>query len=59
MAALKGELHHNKRLTTEDVLLIRRIYTQGLHTQKSLATFFDVSQSTIRDIVTGRTWRTI
>ena len=49
-----GEEHHNAVLTSNDVELIRSMYEDGFHSYKALAEKFDVSKSTIRDIVKYR-----
>lgn len=50
-----GANHHNARLTEVEVNEIRAFYLDGI-SQRSLSRKFDVSQSTIRDIVNRRTW---
>ena len=51
-----GGDHHNARLTDEDVRLIRALSTAGLG-YLTIARKFLVGASTVRDVVTYRTWR--
>ena len=41
----------------KDVFEIRELYPQ--HTQRQLAEMYGVGKACIKDVVTGRTWRTI
>lgn len=50
----KGRMNH-PNITDEDVLNIRRIYSQGLYGCASLASIYGVSSSTIERIVKGQT----
>ena len=45
------------KLTDAQVLEIRDRYAGGEVTQRQVAAEFGVSASTVRDIVTGKTWR--
>lgn len=54
-----GEQHGNARLTEFEVREIRRLYSAGGMSQKSLAQKFGVVQGTISAIVTGQTWKHI
>lgn len=54
----RGERHGHARLTTEQVLAIRRKASEGKPYQK-LAEDFDVSPATIWSIRTRKTWRHI
>lgn len=49
-----GEDHHNAVLSSADVELIRSMYEDGFHSYTALAEKFDVSKSTIRDVVKYR-----
>lgn len=51
-----GDDHHNARLTSDDVRLIRSLSAVGLG-YPTLARKFCVGESTVRDVVTYRTWR--
>lgn len=46
-----------QKLTPEQVTYIRRVYANGLTTQRQLATLFGVHQTTIGAITSGETWR--
>lgn len=48
-----GETHHRARLTDHDVDLIRELRDEGL-TYQNIADKFEVSKSTVRDIVKCR-----
>lgn len=48
-----GETHHRARLTDHDVDLIRDLRDEGL-TYQEIADKFEVSKSTVRDIVKCR-----
>ncbi len=52
----RGERHGHAKLTSADVLVIRAAYASGGVTQRELADRYDVSQSQISYVVTGRTW---
>lgn len=52
----RGEEHYRAKLTQDDVTLIMECHEQGLST-RVLAEKFDVSQSTVAKIVSGRSWR--
>ena len=51
-----GDGHHNARLTGGDVRLIRALSADGLG-YLTIARKFGVGASTVRDVVTYRTWR--
>jgi len=50
-----GMNHHQARLTEAEVKEIRERYLDG-NSQRALSQRFNVSQSTIRDIVNRKTW---
>jgi hypothetical protein len=52
---MKGEGHANSKLTTDQVMEIRKLYDQG-ESSPVIARKFDVCQVTISDIVTNKTW---
>ena len=47
-----GETHHRARLTDHDVDLMRELWEEGKITTGELAEKFEVSWSTVHDIVT-------
>lgn len=49
-----GEYHHRAKLSDADVDFIRAVYDEGFCSYTTLALVFDVSKSTIRDIVKFR-----
>ena len=49
-----GETHHRAKLTDEDVDLIRELHEDYGLSYRELAVKFEVSKSTIRDIVVCR-----
>jgi hypothetical protein len=51
----RGSNHHKSKLTEEDVVEIKKRLEQG-ETQASLARYYGVSQPSIRDIKSGRSW---
>lgn len=53
----RGERSGQSKLTSEQVIEIRRLYTQGSMNQHELAGKFNVTQANICSIVAGRTWR--
>lgn len=55
----QGEANPNSRLNEEKVKLIFDAYHDGFYNQKDLAEYFNVSKTTIKDIVKKRTWRHI
>lgn len=52
----KGESHLLNKLNEEDVLEIRRVYTTEKTSQYKLAEMYNVSQSTISEIITRNAW---
>lgn len=53
---VRGEAHYRAKLTEDDVTLIMHCHEEGISTRQ-LAVKFEVSQSTIAKIVSGRSWR--
>lgn len=53
----RGENDGNSKLTSAEVLEIRRLYSSGAYMQKDLAKRFAVSKQTISAIMTGIVWR--
>ena len=51
-----GEKHGGARLTEQQVMLIRSLYSSVGHTQRDLANTFGVSHTTIRSIINRKTW---
>lgn len=56
---LVGENNPSAALTGQEVILIRKLYATGNHTQKDLADAYGVSQHCIAGIVTGKRWKHI
>jgi hypothetical protein len=56
---LTGEAHPAAKLTTDDVIAIRRLYAMGLATQVTLARTFGIAQPTVSEIVRKKIWRTV
>lgn len=54
---LRGESHGYAKLTDEQVMKIRTLYSTGLYSQSTIANAFSVHQVTIALIVKGRTWK--
>jgi len=52
----KGEDNGKSKLTEEEVLEIREMYSEGDWTQQEIADAFDVSNATIYKILKGKTW---
>jgi hypothetical protein len=55
--AARGERQGNAKLTSDKVLMIRTLYTNGGITQHGLAKQFGVSRPLIKRIVRGEIWR--
>ena len=55
--AKAGEQHHNAKLSTEDVLLIRSSYEDGAYSISDLAQYFNVGWSCISQIVKRESWK--
>ncbi len=55
----KGEKHPLRKLTNKEVLEIRRLWSLGKYTYKSLSTMYNVYLTTIEKIVKYKTWRHI
>lgn len=53
---LQGGLHHQSKLTTKQVLEIRRLKRSG-HTRKQLSVLFGISTSTVSKIIGRYTWK--
>lgn len=54
--SLKGERHHQSRLTESAVAEIRRAWDDEEATQRALAQRFGISAGTVADVVYRRTW---
>lgn len=52
-----GERHHLSRLTEADVLEIRRLCSIKRRQNNIVAQQFGIAEATVRQIVTGQTWR--
>jgi len=52
-----GEQHPKAKLTTKLVKKIKKMYNSGKYSQQKLATKFNVHQTTISCVVTGRSWK--
>lgn len=57
IGANKGEAHHLAKLSTEDVLKIRKAYEAGYTTHRELAAQFNVSDSAIGLILNRTNWK--
>lgn len=55
MPHLKGEAHPQAKLTSEQVLQIRKLYAQGFSTNV-IAKSFGVSKRNVKSIVLHQTW---
>tara|TARA_R110001632_G_scaffold155803_1_gene273950 strand:+ start:155 stop:538 length:384 start_codon:yes stop_codon:yes gene_type:complete len=51
-----GEKHHNSKVTKEQVLEIRKKYSNGEISQYKLAKMFGISRGGIYDIIKRKTW---
>jgi DNA-binding MarR family transcriptional regulator len=54
-----GEDSYLARVTSRQVLLIRKLYAKGCVTQKALAERFGISTSTVKNILARRSWKHI
>ena len=52
-----GENHHNSRLTWAQVDAIRAAYEPGVVTTRQLGQKYGVSNTTIKNILTGKVWK--
>lgn len=52
---LSGEAHGRAKLSRDDVLLIRKLYSEGVPPQEILSQF-DTSEGTLYNVVARRTW---
>jgi len=52
----KGESHVGSKLTKKDVIEIKKKLSEGLRTQKEISNIFNVNQSIISCINTGKYW---
>ena len=57
MSQVAGEHHYRARLTADKVRRIRAAYFPPFAGYGRLAKEFGVGESTIRDVITYRTWR--
>lgn len=57
--AVKGEKHGCAKLTNEDVISIRKLYTERVYSQTELASIFNVRQTSISNIVLRKSWKHI
>lgn len=49
--------YHTAKLTSQDVVRIRKVYSPVAYSTVQLAKEYEVSQSTISSIITRKTWR--
>jgi hypothetical protein len=54
-----GEDSHLDRVTSKQVLLMRKLYAKGSVTQRALAERFGISTSTVKNILARRSWKHI
>jgi DNA-binding MarR family transcriptional regulator len=54
-----GEDSHLARVTSKQVLLMRKLYAKGNVTQRALAERFGISTSTVKNILARRFWKHI
>jgi hypothetical protein len=54
-----GEGSHLARVTSKQVLLMRKLYAKGNLTQRALAERFGISTSTVKNILARRSWKHI
>jgi hypothetical protein len=54
-----GEASHLARVTSRQVLLIRKLYTKGNVTRSALAERFGISTSNMKRILARRSWKHI
>lgn len=54
-----GERNSNSKLTEDKVRKIRTLYATGSYTHSRLGSLYKVSDSAIRSIVTGVSWKTV
>jgi len=52
----RGEAHGMSKLTTEEVLEIRRLLAKGNQLQREIAEDFDVNQQAVSQINCGKSW---
>lgn len=55
-SSVVGEDTSQARLTAAQVIELRKLYSLGCSTQRSLAAHFQVSQGTVSDAITRKTW---
>jgi hypothetical protein len=53
-----GELNHNVKLTSEQVIYLRFLYFAERRSQSEIGKFFGVEHSTVGRIVNGKSWVT-
>ena len=54
-----GENHHNAKLTEEQVLEIRKLYSQKKHNKTKLGEMFNMSRPYISSIINKKYWKHI
>ena len=54
--ASRGETHGKSKITSENVIEIRNLYSSGM-SQRKIAKRYGISQSNVCDIVNRRTWK--
>lgn len=52
----KGERNKSSRLTSQDVIEIRRLHESGV-SKRQLSKMFNVGRTTIRSLLSGKTWK--
>lgn len=54
-----GSKHKSAKLTSEQVLEIRKLYAEGGHTTRSLGAIYGVNGRHIHNIVVGKKWKIV
>jgi predicted DNA-binding protein YlxM (UPF0122 family) len=53
------KISFNRKFQAEDILMIREMYQTGKYMQKELCEIFNISRSSLGDIIYRRTWKNI
>jgi hypothetical protein len=54
---MRGEQHHNKKFTTEQVLEMKRLWFEFQFKQTEIAKIFNTKQSVVQRIISGKSWK--
>ena len=53
---VRGEIHHQAKLTNNDILEIRNMYKTGNYSHREISKIFNISKTNTGDIIRKKIW---